>query len=387
MSERQRVPLGELAASDGFAVGPFGSRMKTEHYTASGARVLRGTNITNDGRIAGQFVYVSDEFADSLGSARLRAGDIALPHRGAIGRAALVKSDDLVMSTSLMRVRVDRALAEPSFIAAFLASDAGRHELLQFASTVGTPGIGQPLASLRKVRIPLPSLEEQRRIAAVLGALDDLIETNRRQVIRLEELARVVVARTPEEVELGEFAGTLDSRQVRPAGPVEYYSLPAFDEGAEPERGDGEQIQSNKLPLTEPCVLISRLNPRWERCWMAYPGANAVASTEFVPLVGREATPEEVWAVTSAPAFWEQMRTHVTGTTGSHQRVGKSAVLTLTVPNVRHLDESARRHVQHFVRGARAARDEIVELTRARDELLPLLMSGQVRVSEDLAVA
>lgn len=241
-------------------------------------------------------------------------------------------------------------------------------------------------ANLANIRLRVPEYEEQRRIAAVLGAIDDLIETNRAQASMLEELGQRVAASAPSPVVLGQLARPVHSMQVRPTGTVEHYSLRAFDEGAAPERVDGERIQSNKLPLAEPCVLVSRLNPKWERCWMAYPGTNAVASTEFVPLVGRGVTPEEVWAVTSAPAFWEQMRTHVTGTTGSHQRVDKSAVLTLTVPDVRVLPESTRRHVQYVVRGARAARDEIADLTRARDELLPLIMSGKVRVSEDLAV-
>jgi type I restriction enzyme S subunit len=235
--------------------------------------------------------------------------------------------------------------------------------------------------------VAVPSLDEQQRIVSILGALDDLIEINRIQVTRLEQLSQIVAASSAEVVALGEFARALSVRQVRPAGPVEHYSLPAFDAGAEPERVDGEQIQSNKLPLTETCVLVSRLNPKWERCWMTYPGTNAVASTEFVPLVGTGAAPEEVWAVTSAPAFWEQMRTHITGTTGSHQRVDKSAVLTLTVPDVRTLAESTRHNVRRLVTGARAARDEIAGLLKARDELLPLLVSGEVRVSADLAVA
>jgi type I restriction enzyme S subunit len=76
------------------------------------------------------------------------------------------------------------------------------------------------------------------------------------------------------------------------------------------------------------------------------------------------------------------MRALVTGTTGSHQRVDKEAVLTLMVPDVRQLPGVDRQHIVDLVRGARDARDEIADLTRVRDELLPLLMSGRVRVRE-----
>lgn len=233
---------------------------------------------------------------------------------------------------------------------------------------------------LAQIPVAIPPLDEQRRIASVLGALDDLIVANRSQVARLERLARAVAATSRQDVPLAELARVAESRQVRPSGPVEHYSLPAFDDGLEPERLDGAEIQSNKLLLTGPCVLVSRLNPKWERCWMAYPGANALASTEFVPLVGGDATSEEVWAVVSLHSFWDQMRTHVTGTTGSHQRVDKAAVLTLPVPDPRALSPSARHLITRLVRGARASRDEIAQLTRTRDDLLPMLMCGKIQV-------
>ncbi len=261
-------------------------------------------------------------------------------------------------------------------------------DLIDF--TAYNSGSAQPSLNrnyLAQIPVNVPPVAEQRRITSILGAVDDSIETNRMQVSRLEELARTVAATSSQYVPLAALARTAPSGQKRPSGPVEHFSLPAFDDGAEPERIDGAQIQSNKIPLSEPCVLVSRLNPKWERCWMAYPGTNAVASTEFVPLVGTHATSEEVWAVVSAPDFWEQMRAHVTGTTGSHQRVDKAAVLTLTVPDIRALPEGARQQVTILVRCACALRAEIKEQLRVRDEILPLLMSGRVRVTENVAAA
>ena len=141
------VPLGELAAPGrgSIAIGPFGSRMKAHNYTAAGVMVVRGQNITEDARIAGEFVYVSPEFAQQLGTARLLSGDLVFPHRGAIGRVGLVPRDGFVMSTSLMRIRLDLTRATPRFVAAYFTSDRGRSEILRYGSTVGTPGIGQPL--------------------------------------------------------------------------------------------------------------------------------------------------------------------------------------------------------------------------------------------------
>ena len=42
----------------------------------------------------------------------------------------------------------------------------------------------------KKLQIPCPPLETQRRIASILGVYDDLIEVNRRRVAVLEAMAR-----------------------------------------------------------------------------------------------------------------------------------------------------------------------------------------------------
>lgn len=54
-------------------------------------------------------------------------------------------------------------------------------------------GSAQPLitqTNLRDIPFIVPCLDEQRRIAAILGAYDDLIEVNRRRMARLEAIAR-----------------------------------------------------------------------------------------------------------------------------------------------------------------------------------------------------
>jgi len=48
-----------------------------------------------------------------------------------------------------MKLTCNTELVEPIFLFYFFRSRQGRHELLKNASTVGTPGIGQPLAEVR----------------------------------------------------------------------------------------------------------------------------------------------------------------------------------------------------------------------------------------------
>ena len=142
--------LNQIKADDdrAIAIGPFGSRMKADKYVPEGIPVIRGNNISDTRKLVGDLVYVSEETADELRSCNVFPGDLVFPHRGAIGQVGIVPDDDrgrYVLSTSLMKLTCNQTLVDPLFVFYFFRSEQGRHALLQHASTVGTPGIGQPL--------------------------------------------------------------------------------------------------------------------------------------------------------------------------------------------------------------------------------------------------
>jgi type I restriction enzyme S subunit len=382
MNDMPAIDLGSALDSNGVSYGI----VQPGQADPAGVPIVRVADMLGDRIRQEEPLRVAKGVEAAHARTRLRGGEVLVTIVGTVGRVAVASPElagwNVARAVAVLRPRVP---TDASWIRYALLAPAVQ-EQMQVRKT-DTVQATLNLRDVKKLSIPWPEETERWRIAAVLDAIDELIETDRSQLARLESVARTVAATAREIVELRAFAEPVATKQVRPSGVTEHYSLPAFDECAMPEQVAGDQIQSNKLPLTEPCVLVSRLNPKWERCWMAYPGANAVASTEFVPLTGTRAAAEEVWAVASATEFWDQMRTHVTGTTGSHQRVDKAAVLTLAVPDVRTIPELAKRQVIANVQSAHALREEIVDLTRVRDELLPLLMSGKVRVSEDIAVA
>lgn len=133
---------------------------------------------------------------------------------------------------------------------------------------------------LKEMRISIPPLSEQKRIAHILGTLDDKIELNRRMNATLEAVARalfqswfvdgVADGQPKDWVEgsvgdLAEFSRGILS----PAKFVEetfaHYSLPAFDVGRIPKQDLGCDIKSNKTLMPINAVLISKLNPRIPR--------------------------------------------------------------------------------------------------------------------------
>ena len=175
------------------AIGPFGSRMKSDRYVSHGVPILRGNNISNTKSLKGNFVYVSPKTADELKTNNVFPEDLFFPHRGLIGEVGIVPSDGAdryVISSSLMKLTCNKDVIIPTFLFYFFRSPKGRHELLKHASTVGTPGIGQPLTSLRSIRVPVPSLPVQQYISHVIGELDEKIELNQQMNKTLEEIGQ-----------------------------------------------------------------------------------------------------------------------------------------------------------------------------------------------------
>jgi type I restriction enzyme S subunit len=89
-----------------------------------------------------------------------------------------------------MAIDVDRRVADRDFVYYFLTSPTFRQFIEVSAIQTGVPHIN--LGLLRDVEVNWPAREEQRRIASILGALDDKIEVNRRMNETLEAMARAI---------------------------------------------------------------------------------------------------------------------------------------------------------------------------------------------------
>jgi type I restriction enzyme S subunit len=166
--------IDELKAKSraSIAIGPFGSRMKSDCYVPAGVPVIRGTNISDTRELIGELVYITPEKAQEVQSSIILADDLFFPHRGSIGLVGIVPRNGApryVQSSSMMKLTCDRSQVEPLFLFYFFRSAQGRQELLKNASTVGTPGIGQPLSSLKAIHVPYPPLAEQKPSRRYLG--------------------------------------------------------------------------------------------------------------------------------------------------------------------------------------------------------------------------
>jgi len=106
------------------------------------------------------------------------------------------------------------------------------------------------------------------------------------------------------------------------------YSFKGYDEGEKPVDSPGKDIGSAKYIVKSPCILLSKLNPRIKRVWKVESSAkNPICSTEFVVLCPREEIPlDYLYTICNSPPFRNYLKSLVTGTSSSHQRVKQSDI-------------------------------------------------------------
>lgn len=119
----------------------------------------------------------------------LKYGDLVICEGGEPGRCAIWKDaiPNMKIQKALHRVRVHQDLDYRYLFYWFLL--AGKRKALEQYFT-GSTIKHMPGDKLKTIEIDMPPLPTQQRIADILSAYDDLIETNRRQIKLLEEAAQ-----------------------------------------------------------------------------------------------------------------------------------------------------------------------------------------------------
>ena len=250
----------------------------------------------------------------------------------------------------------------------------------------------------------LPPLDEQRRIAGILGSLDDKIELNRRLNANLEAQAQALfrswfvdfepfrdgpfvdskLGKIPQgwKVETLSNLATVIKKGITPSNSETYshYSIPAYDDAHFPEKQSGETIKSGKYIVYNNSILLSKLNPRIKRLWFIKTAEeNAICSTEFIPIQTKDTELISfVFYLIDSDIFYQQALSLVNGATGSHQRFHAEDIMQ--IPFAWNKD-AAIDFAQKATCFLQKIEDNIREnqtLSALRDTLLPKLMAGEI---------
>ncbi|MGY1395870.1 restriction endonuclease subunit S [Streptomyces sp. SS10] len=191
--------------------GPFGSQLKSDEYEDGGTPVINPSHIVAGQIVPDPRVAVGAGKAAQLARHALEEGDLVAARRGELGRCAVVGASAVgyLCGTGSALIRFNQAFIEPAF-GAILFSSRRNRDALALAS-VGSTMDNLNSDIIGSLRIPVPTLTEQRGLVAeISGAtakIDRLIEESERFIeLAKERRSAVITAAVTGQIDVREGA-------------------------------------------------------------------------------------------------------------------------------------------------------------------------------------
>ena len=165
----------------------------TPKWTKSGTLVLRSHNIRG-GRLDLSDRSFTDEhhYKQRSRRAELRSGDLVITREAPMGEVCMIPEGvRCCLGQRMVLLRPNSRNCVPRFLLYALQSPHVQNQI-SWSEGTGSTVSNLRIPHLEALRIFTPPRDEQQTIAAVLGSLDDKIEQNRRTGAKLEGLARAV---------------------------------------------------------------------------------------------------------------------------------------------------------------------------------------------------
>ncbi|MEZ5387559.1 MAG: restriction endonuclease subunit S [Prosthecobacter sp.] len=179
------IRRGLLELNDGY-------RVRNVELGPVGIPFVRGGDIADGGINTAVEDHIRPEFADRVTSKLTRPFDVAFITKGTVGRVGMVRPGQppSVFAPQVCYWRsLDPDQLEPRFLF-YLLTSAEFQANLDAVKTHGSMAADYvSMTDQRDFRLTFPPIRKQKAIAAVLGALDDKIELNRRMNATLEAMA------------------------------------------------------------------------------------------------------------------------------------------------------------------------------------------------------
>ena len=147
----------------------------TAHYTDHGALLIRNSDI-KDGKFEfdTEPIYLDDEFAEANKSRMHKVGDVITVHTGDVGTSAVITENEAnSIGFATIVTRPNKEILDSYYLSTFLNTDKHKNWAVQMST-----GDGQTNYNLREYTeliVPVPAIDEQKKIAAYITDLNNLI--------------------------------------------------------------------------------------------------------------------------------------------------------------------------------------------------------------------
>jgi type I restriction enzyme S subunit len=375
--------------------GPFGSQLHAADYVADGVPLVMPRDLIGGQIDTTKIARISVADRDRLARYALRPNDIVYARRGDLTRRALVaeEHDGWLCGTGCLRIRPGNA-ADSAFLFYALGAPSAQEWISRHAVGATMPNLNTEI--LRACPVPRPPLGEQRHIAAVLNAFDDKITSNERLAAAIVEFVEAAFTRLKRDpaattMRLGELGAVRGGGT--PSTKVEEYWEPAEIVWVTPKDmtalrvpligGSQRRISAEGLANSS-----AKLLPRGTVLYTsrATLGHVAIADRELATNQGFiSVEPGEFSAEFILMTLRDRNEAIIAKANGS-------TFLEVNKTNFKAVDcvrpsASAREKFDRVagpaMRKVAAVERETRALRAIRDELLPKLVSGEIRIPAD----
>ena len=334
---------------------------------------------------------------------------ILLPRKGSLNNIQYCDVPFWTVDT-LYYTEVNEKIACPYYLYNYLC-------LLDLSGLdTGTGVPSMTFDSYYNIKVLLPEIEEQKRVASVLQNLDHKIALNRQINDNLEAMAKQLYdywfvqfdfpneegkpykssggamvwnEKLKREIPQGWSGVSLKDLAVTSRNaitPIEnevyqHFSIPSFDACGSYSLDNGSDIKSDKFVLQEGQLLVSKLNPWFNRVVWVPRGTNMIGSTEFVVLnPNNKSESGYIYSVIKSPKFVAYCSQAATGTSHSQRRVSPDVLMAFKVAYEPDVVQKYGCFMENIQKRQAELLSETATLTKQRNEFLPLLMNGQISI-------
>jgi len=159
-----------------FADGPFGSNLKKEHYTENEeVRIIQLSNIGEEGWRNHNIKYTTHAHAKTLERSCVEPGNIVIAKMMPAGRAIVVPeiNSHYILSSDAVKF-VPNQILDKNYLLYAINSDSFRGQVV--AEAHGVTRVRTSLTKLKTYLLPVPPINEQKRIVQKLDSLKPYID-------------------------------------------------------------------------------------------------------------------------------------------------------------------------------------------------------------------
>ncbi|AMW28955.1 restriction endonuclease subunit S [Arthrospira platensis] len=192
MKDWKIVSLNEI--SELITKGTTPTSVGFKFFDTGKVNFVKVETITDNGKfLPSKLAHIEMDCHHSLKRSQLKSGDILFSIAGALGRTAIVTSDILPANTNqalaIIRLKSSNAI-HPEFVFRSLSSGMLIKQIKKSKGGVAQQNLS--LTQIKNFKIPLPPLEEQKRIVAILDeafeGIDAAIANTQKNLANAREL-------------------------------------------------------------------------------------------------------------------------------------------------------------------------------------------------------